>query len=339
MAGRYQLSVDAYRRGLSAEPGSIEGLSGLAQTFMRLGKTEEAKRLLMQVIAANPRRPVDLAMAGELFVQSGDLQRGVDLLQHAEAMRPSAHTEVLLATAFMKMKQPQRAKELLDRARVRGGNSADVFRAVANYYREQRDYNAAVETLNQIPNKTPDLLAEIGYTYAVAGDKRAAAKTYIKAADRAPADLKIQLSAAESLARLQDAEGARKYLARAESLNANYYRLHAIRADLARNEPASDVVDEVRSHASTIADGARCYLATQHQVVVTSLLDRFGTDVRAHVDGTAEATDPTLIAELVAIADGQATVDERHARKQPDWSYDEIDSGQSPADRRDELVE
>jgi tetratricopeptide (TPR) repeat protein len=196
MAGRYQKSVDAYQRGLRSEPGSVEGLSGLAQTYMRLGKSDEAKKLLMQVIAANPRRPVDLAMAGELFVQSGDLQRGTGLLERAEAMQPSAHTEVILATAYMKMKQPERAKALLDRARTRGGRSADVFRAVANYYREQRDYDAAIRILNEIAHKTPDLQAEVAYTFAMSGDKKAAADTYVKAANQAPKDLKLQLSAA-----------------------------------------------------------------------------------------------------------------------------------------------
>ena len=40
---------------------------------------------------------------------------------------------------------------------------------------------------------------------------------------------------------------------------------------------------------------------------------------------------------LCTIFLGSAVIDERHARKQPDWSYDETDSGQSPADRRHEL--
>ncbi|MFB3916833.1 MAG: tetratricopeptide repeat protein [Terriglobales bacterium] len=239
LAGRSQASIDAYQQGLRNDPNSIEGLSGLAQTYMRTGRAEEAKKLLLQVLAVNPRRPVDLMMAGELFLQSGDSQRGIDLLQRSEALRPSSHTEVMLATAYMKSKQPERAKQLLDRAKSRGAN-ADVFRAVANYYREQRDYDSAIKTLLELPKKTPDLLGELGYTYALAGRKEKAADAYVKAANAAPQQVKLQLSAAESLVRVGDFDGARKYLARAAAIEPSHYRLHAIRADMARAAKRTD---------------------------------------------------------------------------------------------------
>jgi hypothetical protein len=62
-------------------------------------------------------------------------------------------------------------------------------------------------------------------------------------------------------------------------------------------------------------------------------LELFAQDVDAHLAGTAEVVEPELIAELVDISDGVATWDERHREKQPDWSYDEVDSGQVPAER------
>jgi hypothetical protein len=58
--------------------------------------------------------------------------------------------------------------------------------------------------------------------------------------------------------------------------------------------------------------------------------------VVAHFDGRAEPTEPHLVAELVEVREGRTVVDERHRGKQPDWTYDDEDSGQSPADRLDE---
>src|SRR5215475_5981367 len=129
LAGKYPASLDAYQRGLARDPNSIEGLSGMAQTYMRMGQADEAKRLLLQVIAANPRRAIDLAMAGELFMQSGDLPRATSLLERSEAVQPSAHAELMLAIAYMKDKQTEKAKQFLDRAMRRSPGNTDIFRA------------------------------------------------------------------------------------------------------------------------------------------------------------------------------------------------------------------
>src|SRR5438270_12954754 len=42
LAGRYPTSVDAYNRGLQLRPSSVDGLSGLAQTYARMGRNDEA---------------------------------------------------------------------------------------------------------------------------------------------------------------------------------------------------------------------------------------------------------------------------------------------------------
>jgi hypothetical protein len=89
----------------------------------------------------------------------------------------------------------------------------------------------------------------------------------------------------------------------------------------------------IRKRVGTVADGARCYLATQHQNVLSNVLEQFPDDVEAHLSGRAGAVEPALIAELVDIADDVAVWDERHRDKQPDWSYDEEYSGKVPAER------
>ena len=54
-------------------------MSGLAQTYERMGRTDDAKRLLLQVIRANPNRTNDLLIAGELYMRTGDTQEGINL--------------------------------------------------------------------------------------------------------------------------------------------------------------------------------------------------------------------------------------------------------------------
>jgi NADH:ubiquinone oxidoreductase subunit F (NADH-binding) len=107
-------------------------------------------------------------------------------------------------------------------------------------------------------------------------------------------------------------------------------------ADLARSDLTDARLGELQKKLGTVADGARCFLATQQEVVVRSLLETFPEAVVAHFDGRAEPVEPRLVAELVEIRGGRARIDERHRDKQPDWTYDAEDSGQSPADRLDE---
>jgi len=100
-----------------------------------------------------------------------------------------------------------------------------------------------------------------------------------------------------------------------------------------RGDGSPHSLDELRSRVAKVADGARCSLATQQQVLVASLLDRYQAQVDAHIGHTVRSTVPVLIAELEGIDGGVARVDEHHARKQPDWTFDAVDSGKSPAER------
>ncbi|HVM05375.1 MAG TPA: NADH-ubiquinone oxidoreductase-F iron-sulfur binding region domain-containing protein [Acidimicrobiales bacterium] len=92
-------------------------------------------------------------------------------------------------------------------------------------------------------------------------------------------------------------------------------------------------LEQAKARAGNVADRARCYLAHQHQVVLQSILSRYGQEFDDHVAGRIGPVEPYLIAELVDIVDGKAVVDERFAEKQPDWSYDESSTGKNPADR------
>ena len=104
----------------------------------------------------------------------------------------------------------------------------------------------------------------------------------------------------------------------------------------ASDQHGRDLLASIEVLLSTVANEARCYLASQHQTVLTSVLERFPAELQAHASGRAAALAPELIAELVDIRDGVAVLDERHRDKQPDWTYGPEYSGKSPADVLDE---
>ncbi|MBW3643403.1 MAG: hypothetical protein KY447_10860 [Actinobacteria bacterium] len=94
----------------------------------------------------------------------------------------------------------------------------------------------------------------------------------------------------------------------------------------------------IRHRLGTVTERSRCFLATQQQVVVGSILEHFPEEFEAHISGGAESVEPELIAELVDIRRGAALLDERHRQKQPDWSYGPRDSGTVPVELYTSLV-
>jgi NADH:ubiquinone oxidoreductase subunit F (NADH-binding) len=101
---------------------------------------------------------------------------------------------------------------------------------------------------------------------------------------------------------------------------------------LAGNGATQADLTAIRRRVDTVADRARCSLATQHQAVVGSILLNFDGEVQAHLAHRADPVGAMTVTELRDIDDGGARWDDGHVRKQPDWSYDAEWSGKVPAD-------
>jgi len=160
LSGQYSLSVDAYRRGLALRPSSVEGLSGLAQTYARMGRTAEAQATLEEALAANPKSDADLQLAGELLLPT-DPKRAIEYLQRSEAVKGSARTELLLARAYERTGDSDSAHKMLERARRSAPTNPEVLRAVASYYRDTGQYAEAIRILEDLQAKDAGTLAQL----------------------------------------------------------------------------------------------------------------------------------------------------------------------------------
>ena len=102
--------------------------------------------------------------------------------------------------------------------------------------------------------------------------------------------------------------------------------------------PEPDAVEQVAARARTVSNEARCYLATQHELVVSSLLEHFPDRVLAEAapNPSPDSAAPVLIAAISGWDGERFVVDTRQADKHPDWTYGGKDSGKSPAERIDQ---
>jgi NADH-quinone oxidoreductase subunit F len=80
-------------------------------------------------------------------------------------------------------------------------------------------------------------------------------------------------------------------------------------------------VEVIEARLSSVTDANRCYLGTQEQHVISSLLRTFPEEFAAHLEGARPALE-LPVPKLVDIHDGIAVYDERQDRKRPDWTYE-----------------
>lgn len=249
---RYSESVQAYKHGLQLHPGAIDGISGLAQDYSVMGRIDEAQKMLKEVVAADPRRHDELVLLGELYMRQKDYTTALTWLKRAEASRPDARAELLMALSYQQLKQMDLANHYLEMAKHRDPNNPDVQRSLAGYYREVGNYAAAITALKSIRHPNPDILGELAYTYQLDGKMDDSARVYAQAANSMPKDLTLQLSAAQAEVAVGSTAQADSFLQRAQGIDPNYYRLHAIRGEIARmqerNEDAAKEYEEAIDH-------------------------------------------------------------------------------------------
>jgi tetratricopeptide (TPR) repeat protein len=260
LSQNYGASADAYRRGLELQPSSLNGESGLAQTYSLMGRTSEAQSLLTQILARDPRQVDDLLLLGNLQMQSRNYSAALDSLGKAERFSPGARPELLLAVCYERLSQMDQASHYLQLAKSRAPGNPDVERSLAGYYRDTGDDAKAIAELKAIRNPQPDVVAELAYTYSLNGNLEDAARAYAQAANAMPRDIGLQLSAAQAQVADNAADRAALFLDRAARINPAYYRLHAIRGAIAQaqdhdEDAAREYLDAIDNLPSAPAEG------------------------------------------------------------------------------------
>ena len=103
---------------------------------------------------------------------------------------------------------------------------------------------------------------------------------------------------------------------------------------VARSDANDDDLAGIADRVATVADEARCFLAHQHQQVLDSILRLFPDALRHHLQPGAAAVDPEPIVPIADLGgDDRFELDLTQLDKQPDWSFDPVDSGKNPVDR------
>ena len=98
-------------------------------------------------------------------------------------------------------------------------------------------------------------------------------------------------------------------------------------------KPDPNDLNEVHDRLRRVVDRARCPLAGQQETVVGRLVELFPGSFTSHIEGRVPGSPRFPVLPVVGFAEGKAILDEHQLDKQPDWTYDEVDSGTFPAAR------
>ncbi|NLA37745.1 MAG: hypothetical protein GX868_18945 [Actinobacteria bacterium] len=81
-------------------------------------------------------------------------------------------------------------------------------------------------------------------------------------------------------------------------------------------------LDAIAGWLGHVTDGSRCFLASEEQIVVSSILRAFPEEFAEHLElGRCPRPRRLPIPKLLDLADGHAVYDESFWRKRPDWTY------------------
>jgi tetratricopeptide (TPR) repeat protein len=202
-------------------------------------------------LAADPGQKDDLQLLGSIQLHNADFPDALEALGKAERIAPTAQSELLLAICYEHLNQMDQANHYLQLAKGRAPNNPDVERSLAGYYRDTGDDAKAIAELKAIRNPKPDVVAELAYTYGLNGNLEESAHTYAQAANAMPRDLGLQLSAAQAQIAANSMDKAAPFLDRAAKIDPEYYRLHAIRGEIAQMQDHDE--DAVKEYAAAVA--------------------------------------------------------------------------------------
>ncbi len=92
---------------------------------------------------------------------------------------------------------------------------------------------------------------------------------------------------------------------------------------LLRGEGSADDVNKIRGRCGIVATGNRCALPVGERVVVTSILNRFADEFKAHDHTPCPHSRELTLPKLVDYDPNRQafTYDVLQSRKQPDWTY------------------
>ena len=112
------------------QPGSIQRHGWIGPNLHKDGPRQRSREITQESGGRKSARCDQLAACRGVAAQFNPKQ-ALEYLQHAEALAPAAHTDLLIAHAYERLGQIDQFTNYLNRAKERAPKDPEVLRAVA----------------------------------------------------------------------------------------------------------------------------------------------------------------------------------------------------------------
>ncbi len=191
-----------FRQALALNPALVSARLFLAQLYLDLGRSEQARDEMLTALAQAPGQPQLLAVLGEAERQAGDPAGALRAAQQALQANPGfIQARYYLALALLDLKRRDEAIQQLEQVAATNPNVADLYLTLGTVYLEAGRVADAVRVLNQgtrIGPQRTDLRVALARAYRTQGalDNAEAQLTLAEASNTAQATSAYQRTSA-----------------------------------------------------------------------------------------------------------------------------------------------
>ena len=155
--GDFTEAIKQFNRVIDIDPSFFPAYANLAQMYADANRFDEAVRLLDKGLAQLNNQPDLLYSKAMIFIRQRDLRQGINLLSLAYEQAPQ-RADIAYAYAISLNdtgRQPQ-ALAILKKTLEDAPNDVQVLEALATLYRDQRDFDKALNYARRLQQLLPD---------------------------------------------------------------------------------------------------------------------------------------------------------------------------------------
>ena len=188
---QYDRAIHSFEKALEIDPKQRAVLFNLGLTYLQAGQNENARGTLGALVREQSGNYLARHYLGVSLLKLGRAEEGIAELEAVAGSHPEDLDALYtLASAYIKDKQLEKARQLIDSAIIRH-DTAEAHLIAGSYFVAAQAYRQAVDELRraqQLNPALPELGSSLGGAYAMTGSQEMAAQLFEEYLKKNPSD-------------------------------------------------------------------------------------------------------------------------------------------------------